>query len=60
MNNLVIIFAIAMILLCAFVLYVHITTVYGAEYCGFGQRDNCINIIPQNQRIPITAFESLN
>lgn len=60
-NNLVILFAIAMILLCAFVLYTYIQTVHGYEqkYCSFGQRDNCINIIPQNQPISIDMIKGV-
>jgi hypothetical protein len=30
------------------------------QYCGFGERDNCINIIPQNQKIPISQFQNLD
>ena len=29
------------------------------EYCGFGERDNCINIIPQNTPISINDIQGL-
>lgn len=29
------------------------------QYCGFGQRDNCINIIPQNEPISINDIQGL-
>jgi hypothetical protein len=30
------------------------------QYCGFGERDNCINIIPQNEPIAVSQFQNLD
>ena len=61
-----------MILLCIFVYWNYHNTVYGysnevitpwntgndkQKYCGIGERENCINIIPQNQSIPIDMIQ---
>jgi len=60
------IYLVSIIILCSIVLAVYIQTVYGAEttdnekYCSLGQRDNCINIIPQNQPIPINMINHVS
>ena len=73
MSGLVILFLIAMILLCIFVYWNYHNTVYGysneiitpyntgndKQYCGIGERENCINIIPQNISIPINMIQGI-
>lgn len=72
MNGLVLLFAIAMVFLCMLVLWTYLNTVYGysseiitpyntgnQKYCSIGERENCINIIPQNISIPINMIQGI-
>ena len=71
-NGITLLFLIGMVFLCVFIFWVYLDTVYGYSseiitpintgnqiYCGFGERDNCMNIIPQNQPIPLSQIQNM-